>query len=142
MKVRDIMTTNVEFVRPDDTLKTAACAMKEHDIGLLPVCDGEQFVGMLTDRDIAIRAVSEGSDPKSTRVREIMTHNFICCSEDDDVDDAARIMRQRKVRRIVVLDHRQRLVGIVSLGDLASACEDPNRVGEVLQAVSVPTVPV
>jgi CBS domain-containing protein len=97
---------------------------------------------MVTDRDITVRAVAEGRDPKSTRVRSVMTPDVICCHEDDDLNEAARLMRDRQVRRIVVLNSRKHLVGILSLGDLATAGEDPYRVGEVLQAVAVPTVPI
>jgi CBS domain-containing protein len=142
MRVGEIMATNVERVRPDDTIQEAAFLMKERNIGLLPVCDLERFVGMVTDRDIAIRAVAAGRDPKSTRVHAVMTPDFICCHVDDEVDDAARLMRERRVRRIVVLDSRKYLVGILSLGDLAAADHNPCRAGEVLQAVTEPTVPV
>ncbi len=142
MRVGDIMATNVECVRPDDTIQEAAYVMKERNIGLLPVCDHDRFVGMVTDRDIAIRAVAAGRDPKLTRVHAVMTPDVICCHEDDNLEEAARLMRERQVRRIVVLDSRKFLVGILSLGDLAAASDDPYRVGEVLQAVTEPTVPL
>jgi CBS domain-containing protein len=115
--------------------------MKELDVGPLPVCDHDRIVGMVTDRDITVRAVAEGRDPKSTQVREVMTRDVITCYEDEDVEAAARQMQSRQVRRILVLDHDQRLVGIVSLGDLAAETGDRQRVGAVLQDVSEPALP-
>lgn len=140
MKVGDVMATNVESVQPDDTIQEAAYVMKERNIGLLPVCDRERFVGMVTDRDITIRAVAAGRDPKSTRVHAVMTHDFICCREDDDLEQAARLMRERQVRRVAVLDRRKFLVGILALSDLAAASDDPACAGEVLQSVTEPAV--
>jgi len=141
MWIRDIMTRNVECVWPDDTLQEAALKMKDLDVGPLPVCDSDHVIGMLTDRDITVRAVAEGRDPRSTRVRDVMTRNVVSCSEDDAVEEAARLMQERQIRRLLVLDSDKRLVGIVSLGDLAAEAEDPYRMAEVLQDVSVPAVP-
>jgi len=141
MWIRDIMTRDVECAWPDDTLQEAALKMKALDVGPLPVCDSDRVVGMLTDRDITIRAVAEGRDPKSTRVRDVMTPNVVSCSEDDPVEEAARLMQERQIRRLLVLDRNQRLVGIVSLGDLAAETGDPHRMGEVLQDVSEPAIP-
>jgi CBS domain-containing protein len=141
MWIRDIMTRNVECVWPDDTLQEAALKMKDLDVGPLPVCDYDHVVGMLTDRDITVRAVAEGRDPRSTRVRDVMTRNVVSCSEDDAVEEAARLMQERQIRRLLVLDSDKRLIGIVSLGDLAAEAEDPYRMAEVLQDVSVPAVP-
>jgi CBS domain-containing protein len=136
MKLSDIMTQDVESVWPDDTLQEAAFKMKDLDVGPLPVCDRHHIVGMLTDRDITVRAVAQGLDPKSTRVRAIMSRAVICCHEHQDVEDAARVMQERQVRRILVLDRDQRLVGIVTLGDLAADAGDPERIGEILHDVS------
>jgi CBS domain-containing protein len=140
MKVKDIMTPNVECASPDDTVQEAAYAMKALNIGLLPVCDGDCLAGMLTDRDIAIRAVADGRDPTLTRVGEVMTPNFICCYEYDEAEEAARLMQDRRVRRVLVLDSNKQLVGVVSLGDLASAIDDPHRVGKVFRTVTEPTL--
>jgi len=96
----------------------------------------------LTDRDIAVRAVAEGRDPKFTSVQEVMTHGCICCCEDDELAEAARLMRERQVRRIAVLDRHKALVGVLSLGDLAAAGYDPSRVGQVLRGVTERTVPL
>jgi CBS domain-containing protein len=141
MKVKQIMTPDIECAWTDDTLQEAAYTMRERNVGLLPVCDRDHLTGMLTDRDITIRAVAEGRDPRSTRVREVMTLDIICCCEDDEADKAARLMQDRHVRRILVLDHRKLLVGIVSLSDLAAGTDDPYRVGEVFQTVTEPTAP-
>jgi CBS domain-containing protein len=141
MKIKDIMTANVECVWPEDTLQEAAFKMKEMEIGPLPVCDRNHVVGMLTDRDIAIRCVALGHDPQSTKVSDVMTREVICCYEDEEVEEAERLMQTRQVRRVLVVDRNARLVGIVSLGDLAAESGNPQRVGEVLQDVSEPAMP-
>jgi CBS domain-containing protein len=142
MKVRNIMTADVGCVCPDDTLQDAAAKMKDLDVGPLPVCEGDRVAGILTDRDITVRAVAEGFDPGSTRVREVMSHAVVYCYDDEDAEDAARLMQERQLRRILVLNRDERLVGIVSLGDLAAAERgQPQRTGEVLQDVSEPSVP-
>jgi len=142
MQVNDIMTPGVECVRPDDTLQDAARKMRDLDVGPLPVCgDNDRLAGMITDRDITIRAVAEGKDPRTTRVREAMTEEIISCFEDQDVKEAARTMQERQVRRLVVLNRDKRLVGIVSLGDVATESGDRAKAGEVLQDVSEPAQP-
>jgi len=142
MQVKDIMTPNAECIRPDDTLEDAAKKMRDLDIGPLPVCgDNDRLAGMITDRDIAVRAVAEGKDPRTTKVREVMSEKIIYCFEDQDVEEAARIMQERQVRRLVVLNRDKRLVGIVSLGDLATETGDRMKVGEVLQDISEPALP-
>src|SRR5690242_2022236 len=98
MWIRDIMTRDVECVGPDDTLQEAALKMKELDVGPMPVCDHDRIAGMLTDRDITIRAVAEGRDPRSTRVRDVMTRDVVACCEDDAVEEAARLMQERQIR--------------------------------------------
>ncbi len=140
MQVKDVMTRGAECVRPETTLQEAAQKMKNLDVGPLPVCDNDRLVGMLTDRDITVRAVAEGKDPRATRVRDAMTEGICYCFEDDDVADAARLMKERQVRRLVVLDHNKRLAGIVSLGDLAVETGDEHLAGETLEHVSQPMV--
>jgi CBS domain-containing protein len=142
MKIRDIMTPDVETVRPDDTLQEAAMRMKDRDIGPLPVCQRDRIVGILTDRDITVRAVAKGLDPRSTRVSEVMSQPVVHCYDDDDEEDAARLMQEQQVRRILVVDSDDRLVGIVSLGDLAVESIDPLRIAELLQEVSEPAYPL
>ena len=141
MKIAEIMTPQVETVAPEAALQDAAGCMREIDVGVLPVCDGEQLVGMLTDRDITIRAVAEGRDPNTTCVRDVMTPDVACCFEDQDIEQAAALMEQRQIRRLPVLNKAKRLVGIVSLGDLATASSDTELIGETLSELSAPAQP-
>ena len=141
MQAKDVMTRDVRSIHPDETLEAAAAGMALLDVGPLPVHDGKRLVGMLTDRDIVVRAVATGLDPIQARVREVMTPAVVYCFEDQDVGEAARLMEEHKVRRLVVLGRDERLVGIVSLGDLAVGTGDEHRVGEVLEVVSEPAEP-
>ena len=138
MLVKEIMTPNVEVVSPGDTLEQAARKMQELNVGPMPVCEGNRVVGMLTDRDITVRATAAGCDPKTTLVSDTMSQVLICCYEDDDVRDAARRMQEHQVRRLLVLNRAGDLVGIVSLADLATAAGDRGQPGEVLKGVSEP----
>jgi CBS domain-containing protein len=141
MKVKDIMTPGVECVRPSDTLRQAADKMRRLDVGPMPVCgDNDRIVGMLTDRDITIRATAEGKDPKTAKVEEAMSPDVIWCFEDQELEDAARLMREHQVRRVLVMNRDKRLVGIVSLGDLAKEAAREHS-GETLQEVSEPSEP-
>ena len=142
MRLKDIMTHDVEVIGPDGTLQEAADRMKELDVGMLPVCDGERLVGMLTDRDITVRATAEGEAPTDVRVRDVMTPEVIYCFEDALVSDAALLMQQKQVRRLLVLNRDKRLVGIVSLGDLAAKTHDKPLAGDVLERVSEPAAPI
>ncbi|HJU20270.1 MAG TPA: CBS domain-containing protein [Stellaceae bacterium] len=119
MKISEVMTPDVEVIRPDDTLRTAAQMMADIDAGVLPVCDGERLVGMVTDRDITVRAVAAGCDPEKTPVSDVMSEELRHCFEDDDAEAVSKKMAEWHVRRVPVLDRDKRLVGIVSLGDLA-----------------------
>lgn len=118
MKVSEVMTTELETVRADQTAREAASFMLRADAGSIPVCDGQRVIGMITDRDIAVRGVAEGRDP-STPVSELMSKDIICARADDDVDEVARRMSDEQVRRLPVIDAEENLVGIISLGDLA-----------------------
>ncbi len=139
MLLRDIMTPNVGVVSPGDTLEQAARKMEELDVGPLPVCEGDRIVGMLTDRDITVRATAAGCDPKTTLVSDVMSHDIVSCYEDQDVQDAAGLMKEKQIRRLLVLSRADDLVGIVSLGDLATEAGDQGQPGEVLKKVSEPT---
>src|SRR5450432_825682 len=119
MKIKDVMTRGVEVVRPDATLQEAAAKMKSLDVGPVPVCENDRVLGIITDRDIVVRAVAEGRDARTTRVEDVMTREVFSCGEEDDVKDAAKTMKQRQIRRLVVLTADKRLAGIVSLGDIA-----------------------
>ena len=119
MQVRDAMTRDVRLATPGQTIRDVAKMMQEIDAGVLPVGENDRIVGMITDRDIAVRAVAEGKGP-DTPVREVMsTDQVLYCFEDDDIDDVAKNMGDVKVRRLPVVDRNKRLVGIVSIGDLA-----------------------
>jgi CBS domain-containing protein len=142
MQIKEIMTTGVEVVRPDETLQEAARKMKSVDVGPLPVCDGERLVGMITDRDIIVRATAEGRDPKTTPVKDAMTPGVVYVYEDQDIEEAASLMKERQIRRLVVLDRNKRLVGILSLGDIAEDVDDDLLSGDVLEGVSEPSRPV
>ena len=115
--------------------------MKSLDVGSLPVCDGRRLQGMLTDRDITIRATAEGRDPRQTPVHEVMTPETIYCFEDQEASEAARLMEQRQIRRLPILNRNKDLVGIVALGDLAVDMPNDKRVGEVLEGISEPASP-
>ena len=138
MQVKDVMTRGAEVVRPDATLQEAANKMKSLDIGPLPVCDGDKVIGMLTDRDITVRATAEGLDPKQTRVREIMSKELTTCLEDQDVKEAAELMQSKQIRRVPILNKDKRLVGMLSLGDLAQRTQDSKLAGKTLEEVSTP----
>jgi CBS domain-containing protein len=134
MKVAEVMTRQVELAKPDDTIQQAAQKMARLDVGVLPVAEGDRLVGMITDRDIAIRAVGEGKGP-NTRVSEIMTREVKYCYEDEDVEEVARNMAQLQVRRLPVVTRDKRLVGIVSLADIARK-HQPAGAGEALQGIA------
>jgi CBS domain-containing protein len=141
MQVKEVMTRDAECTRPDATLHEAAERMKTLDVGALPVCHNDQLVGMLTDRDITVRSVSGGHDPRKDHVRDAMTPEVFWCFEDEDVTDAARLMKEKQVRRLPVLNRDKRLSGIVSLGDLAVEADDEQLVGEALEGISEPPKP-
>lgn len=118
MTVQTSMTTDVKVMNPDDTIQTAAEAMAYMDIGLLPVSEHDRLVGMISDRDIAVRGVAAGKGPE-TEIREVMTYDVKYCFDDQDIDEILENMADIQVRRLPVLDRSKRLIGIVSLSDLA-----------------------
>lgn len=136
MKVREAMTANVLLVDPEQTIREAARMMADRDIGALPVGQNDRLVGMVTDRDIAVRAVAEGLGP-DTKINDVMSKEVMYCFDDDDLDDVARNMGDIQVRRLPVVNRDKRLVGIVSVGDVA-AYEDPKKTGQALAGVSTP----
>lgn len=141
MIVRDVMTRGVECIGPEAPLREAAEKMKEFDIGPLPVSDSGRLVGMVTDRDITVRATAKGLPPGLAQVKDVMTPDIIYCFDDQDLSDAAEIMEVSQVRRLVVLDGDRRLVGIVSLADLAVKGNNDALTGETLEQVSEPAMP-
>jgi len=136
MQVRDAMSDDVQIASPNQSIRDAALLMAKIDAGVLPVGDNDRLVGMITDRDIAVRAIALGKGP-DTPVREVMSGEVKYCFEEDDVDDVAQNMADIKVRRLPVLNKDKRLVGIVSLGDLAIA-DGPTNAGEALCSISEP----
>ena len=135
MKIRELMTAEVEVIKPGDTLHTAARMMADLDTGVLPVGENDRLVGMITDRDITVRAVAQGMDPEKTAVREAMSPEIRYCFEDEDTEEVAHKMGHWRVRRLPVLDRNKRLVGIISLGDLViGGAEDESK--EALKEIS------
>ena len=136
MKVSEVMTRDVQTIRPDQTAREAASFMLNADAGAIPVTEGERLIGMITDRDIAVRGVAEGYGPE-TPVRDLMTNDMVCARVDDDVEEAASKMSEAQVRRLPVIDEQEKLCGIVSLGDLSREADD-DCAAEALEGVSEP----
>jgi CBS domain-containing protein len=134
MKISECMTRDVQLANPDMSLQDAARLMGRCDAGVLPVGENDRLVGMLTDRDIAIRAVADGRGPDS-KVRDAMSTDLQWCYDDDDVEEALMRMGEQQIRRMPVLSHEKRLVGIVSIGDLTEAAQ-PQQTGRTLGAIS------
>jgi len=141
MNVDSVMTREVAVVNPKDSVRTAAETLKRLDIGSAPVCNGRSLVGMITDRDITIRAVAEGRNPLNTTVEQVMSRDVVYCFDDQDVDEVAEAMAASQVRRMPIVNRQHELVGIVSLGDLAVDVADDEMSGEVLEEVSQPAKP-
>jgi CBS domain-containing protein len=136
MKLKEIMTGDVEVIHPTDTLKTAAQKMRDRDIGFLPVVDGDELIGVLTDRDLVVRAMADGVKMNTIIGRELVTSPGIHAFEDDGVEEAAHLMREHQIRRLVVLNRNDGNVrGVLSLGDIA-ANSSSEKAGEILQVVS------
>jgi CBS domain-containing protein len=142
MKIRDVMTPDAVAAHPGTTLMAAAEMMRLLNVGSLPIIEGERIVGIVTDRDIVVRGLALGFDPRGATVSDVMTRNVVTCSVDDDVDEVARQMRDLQVRRLLVVDEQERLIGIVSLGDLAMEMEDQELAGRVLEGISEPATPM
>jgi CBS domain-containing protein len=135
MKVKDVMHKGVEWVTPDTPVADVAKKMREHDIGAVPVGEDDRLVGMVTDRDITIRAVAGNRDISKLAVRDVMTSGIIYCRDAEEVDDAVRIMESKQIRRLPVIDENKRMVGIVALGDISHAASR-DLAAEVMKAVS------
>jgi len=135
MKVKDAMHKGVEWVEPDTPISKIAAKMKTLDVGAIPVGENDHLIGMVTDRDIACRGMADSKEPAKLTARDVMTKGIIYCKENEDLADAVRIMEQKKVRRLPVLNDEKRMVGILSLGDV-SHCGPRTLTGEVMAAVS------
>lgn len=140
--VADVMTRGVRTLRPDDSVVQAAQAMEELNVGVIPVCDGERIVGMVTDRDIVVRGVAQSCELGTTKLADVMSGQVRCVREGDDLDTVLDEMARAQIRRMPVVDGQQRLVGIVSLGDIAAKdAGDETEVGQSLGSISAPAAP-
>jgi CBS domain-containing protein len=137
MKIKDVMTPDVSFVRPDTSILEIARKMREGDIGSTPVLENERLVGMVTDRDIVVRAIAEGGDVRTKTARDAMSPGILYCYADDSVESVLDNMGDQQIRRLPVVDSDKRLVGVVSLGDLALSGKR-KAAGEALQEISQP----
>jgi CBS domain-containing protein len=136
MKVNQIMTKDVECISPETSLQEAASRMKSRNVGFLPVCDKDRPVGAITDRDLTIRAIAQGQDAKQTKVKDVMTKDVFFCFEDQEAEECARYMSEKEVRRMLILNRDNKLVGVISLGDLAQAKIDQRIAAETLRHIS------
>jgi CBS domain-containing protein len=134
--IQEIMTQSLRPIPQDASVQQASEMMRKYDVGALPVIDGQTLIGMVTDRDITVRATAEGADPRTTIVRHIMTPTVASCGEDADVEEAARVMRELRIRRLVVLDKAEHPVGVLSVGDIAARTKNATLAGAVLAEVS------
>ncbi len=141
MQVKEIMTCSVKTINSDANLVKAAQKMRSLEVGALPVWENDELIGMITDRDITIRAVAEEKSLSSTNVKEIMTSDVCCCFEDDDIQEAARLMEENSIHRLLVVNSDNEPVGFVSLSDLAVKSRDEHLTYEVLEKISEPACP-
>jgi CBS domain-containing protein len=144
MEIREIMTRHVDVIPPDASVREAASKMKELDVGAIPVCDGQKLSGLVTDRDITVRAVAEGRDPSEVRVSEVMSSEIAYCFEDETIEQAAKLMESKQIRRLPILDRNKQLAGIISLGDISvrtEASRQKDLAADALQEISEPAKP-
>ncbi len=141
MRVAEIMTKDVQTISSSDTIQKAAMAMDNLNVGALPVCDGDELRGVITDRDITVRATAAGHSPSDCKVGDVMTEEVDYVFEDDDVQNAANKMKERQIRRLPVINREKRLVGVVSLGDLATKTDSDRPASDALEKVSTPSRP-
>ena len=135
MKVKQAMHKGVQWVGPGTSVNQLATLMREHDIGAIPIGENDRLIGMVTDRDIVCRCIAEGLDPKTATARDVMTAGILYCLDKQELDDAARVMEMKRVRRLPVINGKKRMVGMLSLGDVYNAA--PRTVSEeTMQAVS------
>ena len=135
MKVNELMSLRVEVATPDDSIQQAARVMHRIDAGILPVGENDRLIGVITDRDIAVRAVAEGKDPRTTLVRDVMSPEVRYCYEDDEVESVAENMAELQIRRLPVVNREKRLCGLISLADIARE-RRPREASEALEGIS------
>jgi len=133
--IREVMTSKVCSIDAEKPVAYAAKMMRDEDVGLAPIVEGDRLVGTLTDRDIAIRVVAEGRDPESTKVRDVASTDLVTVDPQQDLDEALRLMAQHQVRRIPVIEEDGRLVGVVAQADVAREADD-RQTGEVVEQIS------
>jgi CBS domain-containing protein len=136
MKLNQVMTKNPEYVPLNTALVEVARRMRDLDVGMLPVGDGIKLKGMVTDRDITIRATAEGLDPERTKASDIMTEQVLYAYEDEEVEKAIQTMKEKQVRRLIILNRDKDMVGVVALADVATGTESPEVKAEAVEAVS------
>ncbi|MGP1615296.1 MAG: CBS domain-containing protein [Pollutimonas bauzanensis] len=136
-QLKDVMTHNVKILNPDATIKDAARQMRDGGFGLMPIGEHDRMIGVISDRDIVIRAVAQGSDP-NTKVRDLMSDTIMWAYENDSVEQACKIMSQNQIRRLPIVNADKRLVGIVALGDLAVDAADTEAASQALSGISRP----
>lgn len=141
MQIKQIMTHSIETVNADENLVEAAMKMRSLNVGSLPVCRGNEFVGMITDRDITVRSTAEGKDPNATSVSEVMTPDVYCCYEDSNIYEAADMMEEKSIHRLMVLNEDNRPIGFLSLADFAVKSRDERLAWEILERLSETVCP-
>lgn len=134
-QIKDVMSTDFKWMAPDSPISQIAQEMRDRDCGFMPIGENNKLIGMITDRDITIRAVAEGKDPKTTQAHEIMTSKTFYCYDDQDVEEVCNNMGEIQVRRLPVVTRDKQLVGVVSMGDLAQKASSPN-IGETEQQIT------
>jgi CBS domain-containing protein len=139
--LREVMTTEVITLLPSATVQDAAHYMKMLNVGSIPICERDQLVGMLTDRDIVVRVIAERHNPDTQQIQDVMTSQVDYCYEDQDVEEAAQVMQDRQIRRLPIIDRNNHLVGIVSLGDLAVKTNEEKTMAQALEQISLPAEP-
>ena len=136
MYVKEVMSSSPIYISPTTTLKDAAIKMRDYDFGFIPVGENDRLIGIVTDRDITIRSVADGLDPNTTCVKDTLSDKVLYCWEDDDIEKAAESMEKQQVHRLIVLDNNKRMIGVISLGDLARKTHDEELCGEVVEGIS------
>ena len=135
MLARDLMTRNVECLTPETTIALVARTMKLMDIGFVPICEGDRLIGTVTDRDIVLRGIADGQDMGNCTAREVMTSEVFWCYDDHTADEVASFMADQEIRRVLILDRSKRLVGVISIGDLAKRGEQ-EKAGEAIGSIA------
>lgn len=139
MTVKEIMTADVEAISADESVVQAAQKMRDLDVGALPVRNGtEQVLGIVTDRDLIVRGIADENNPADLKVKKVMTQDVVTCRPDQTADEAVALMKKSKIRRLVVTDDEENVVGILSLGDIAIKCPEHEKAGEAVEAISEP----